>query len=314
MLSTVRLASSAPKISNEQYCMDLVRKHDHDNFMCTLFLPSANRRAAFAIRALNVEAAMIRDSVRDVTMGQFRCQFWKDAISALKTESVPGLKENTYFAQAMANRVSDSQIFQNPVLSELKTAVAQHTLSLPLMKRLIESRRERLHEAPFQSFEELEQYADHTVSTVFYLLLGCMDESSISLDHIASHLGKGLGLITHIRAIPYLASKGKVLLPLDITAAHKVVHHDLLRGICSEELKNCVHQIASTAYVHLNTAQGMLVNAPAHAKPVFLPLIYGRSYLSALEKEAFDPFSKRVNRKDPFLPLHLWWTAKSGRY
>ncbi|CAN7943230.1 unnamed protein product [Ixodes pacificus] len=44
------------------YCTELVRKHDHENYLCSLLLPDDGRRTAFAVRALNVELAQVGTS------------------------------------------------------------------------------------------------------------------------------------------------------------------------------------------------------------------------------------------------------------
>ncbi len=51
--------------SSSSYCLDLVRKRDHEHFLATLLLPKEIRPAALAIRAFNVELASVRDSVTD---------------------------------------------------------------------------------------------------------------------------------------------------------------------------------------------------------------------------------------------------------
>lgn len=308
-------------LNAEQYCLDLVRKHDHDHFMCALFLPKLQRRSVLAVRALNVEAALIRDSVRDPTMGRFRCQFWIDSISNLnKSAKESKEKEETYVSLAMAERVHSGQIEVNPVLKELQIAVNNHGLSIPFLKRLINARMDQLHETPFVTFEDLEKYNEQTTSTVLYLTLACLNESSLQADHAASHLGKALGLVTHLRSIPYYASKGKVLLPLDLSAKYGVVQQQLLTGQTSEPLHACVHDIASQAYVHLNTAKSMISELPSNLRPAFLPYVscsnnvYAKAYLDKLERVDFNPLNKSLQIKDGFLPFKLWKAARLGRF
>ena len=44
------------------------RKHDHQHYLCGLFMDSAARRAVFAVRALNIEAALIRYALIHITL------------------------------------------------------------------------------------------------------------------------------------------------------------------------------------------------------------------------------------------------------
>lgn len=57
-------ATKPPATSPNQYCMDLVRTHDFENFLSTLLINGhVERRGAFAVRAFNVEIAKIAGSV-----------------------------------------------------------------------------------------------------------------------------------------------------------------------------------------------------------------------------------------------------------
>lgn len=58
----------------------LPRKHDYDHYLCTLLLPKAAQSAVFALRAFNVEVAMIQDVVSEREVGLMRLQFWKDTL------------------------------------------------------------------------------------------------------------------------------------------------------------------------------------------------------------------------------------------
>ncbi|XP_035679085.1 NADH dehydrogenase (ubiquinone) complex I, assembly factor 6-like [Branchiostoma floridae] len=82
-------SASTTRQSHGQYCMDLVRKHDYENYLCVLLLPSTAHQAAFAVRAFNVELALVRDSVTDKNIGKMRMQFWKDTLSDIYRERPP---------------------------------------------------------------------------------------------------------------------------------------------------------------------------------------------------------------------------------
>ena len=53
---------------DRDHCVTLVQKRDYEGYLCGLLLPSAaSRESYFAIRALNVEVAGIKDASRLVT-------------------------------------------------------------------------------------------------------------------------------------------------------------------------------------------------------------------------------------------------------
>lgn len=58
----------------------LFRKFDYEHFLCTMYLPKEAQVAVMALRALNIELAMVRDQVRESALGHMRFQFWRETI------------------------------------------------------------------------------------------------------------------------------------------------------------------------------------------------------------------------------------------
>ncbi|KAF9685709.1 hypothetical protein SADUNF_Sadunf03G0082400 [Salix dunnii] len=57
-----------------------------------------------------------------------------------------------------------------------------------------------------ETIEELEKYAEDTVSTLLYMILQTGAIRSTAVDHAASHVGKASGLLCLQRSLPYHAS------------------------------------------------------------------------------------------------------------
>ena len=149
----------------------ICRKSDYENYLSSLLLPSTIRSTAFAIRAFNVELSQVRDMASNNTIAQMRFQFWKDAL------------EEIYTGRAR----------QHPVALELHRALQQKRLTKLWLRRLIDSRLERLHSKPFSNVDALETFAENSVSPVYYLLLEASGSKEVPSDHAASHLGKAIG-------------------------------------------------------------------------------------------------------------------------
>jgi NADH dehydrogenase [ubiquinone] 1 alpha subcomplex assembly factor 6 len=76
-------SSSSDLAKQQKYCSDLTRQHDHESYLCSLFLPRAVRPSVHAVLAYNVELAKIPDSVSELNLGRIRMQWWRDAIEAI---------------------------------------------------------------------------------------------------------------------------------------------------------------------------------------------------------------------------------------
>ena len=130
------------------------------------------------------------------------------------------------------------------------------------------------------TLDSLLSHAESTSSTLNYLLLSILDLHSDKLLHAASHLGTAQTIATLLRALPYHASKGLVVIPASITAKHRVVQEDIIRrGPAALGIDDAVYEFAVVANDHLLTAREMFkeesgkVHVPDGAMPVFLAAV-----------------------------------------
>jgi len=116
-----------------------------------------------------------------------------------------------------------------------------------------------------------------------YLTLQALPMTSISADHVASHIGKATGIATLLKGLPLIAipdsrnsqmgsrpgifgmnaesRQGSISLPLDIMAEYNVREEDVLRkGPEAPGLRDAVFAVATRANDHLITAREMLQN------------------------------------------------------
>jgi NADH dehydrogenase [ubiquinone] 1 alpha subcomplex assembly factor 6 len=151
--------------------------------------------------------------------------------------------------------------------------------------KVINAREQHMDNRPYTSLEALERYAENTYSTLMYLTLAALPLHSLSVDHLASHIGKAAGIAAVLRGLPLLAfppppnhhsnntalsssiglsssvKQGAVLLPLDIMAESGVKEEEVLRqGAEAPGLKDAVFAVATRANDHLITAREMLKN------------------------------------------------------
>lgn len=140
---------------------------------------------------------------------------------------------------------------------------------------------------PYPTLEALEKYAEDTYSTLLYLTLQALPTASVTADHVASHVGKAMGIVAVLRGLPLVAfpappnhhsnsgslggslegqrrQQGRVTLPLDVMARAGVRDEDVLRkGGEAAGLRDAVFEVATRASDHLITARQMLKNVKA---------------------------------------------------
>ncbi|KXJ26920.1 NADH dehydrogenase (ubiquinone) complex I, assembly factor 6 [Exaiptasia diaphana] len=265
---------------------------DYENFLCTLLIPKKFQKSAFAVRAFNVELAQIRDAVNDKQIGKARMLFWRDCL------------EQVYKGQPP----------QHPVAMALTEAVEKHNLSKRWFTRLIDARETNLEDKPHQDIKSLEDYNENSVSSVLYLILESSGIKDVHADHAASHIGKAIGIVTLLRAAPYLANQRKVYIPSDILIKHEVSHQDVIRGNASQSLKDVVYELASTANTHMSTARSFQSKVPKAAIKTLLPGVSCQNYLDKVQKADFNMFDNSLRERNNLLPLQLLKQVLKGKY
>ena len=285
LFQTSRYLRNTPKQTPAEYCLELVRKNDYENFLCTLLLPPEIRASAFAIHAFNVEVAQVKDQVHDHKIGEMRLKFWTDALS------------NTYKGNPP----------KSPVMLELYRVLQKSPLSKHYFNRLINVRLVKLYDYSFNSLNAIEQYAEHSSSSIYYLLLEAHSITNINADHVASHIGKAHGIINLLRSVPYNAKKRINMLPQDILMKHSVSTEAVLQSQSSKELKDVIHEVASHGKLHLDAAISLKHDIGKKANLIFLPVVCLNNYLNKLRKVDFNIFDSKLQRRDNLLPLRLLW-------
>ncbi|KAF5382555.1 hypothetical protein D9615_002846 [Tricholomella constricta] len=274
-----------------EYCKDLVRNHDYEGFLTSHFYPMDVRGGYFALKAFSVELAMVQEHVSNHTIGKMRMQFWRDAIKGINEGKPP----------------------RHPIALALHETSQRANLSAYHLKRIVDARDAELNTPTHLTGDSLIAHAESTSSTVLYLLLSLLSLPSSALSHAASHLGAAQTITTLIRALPFHAKNGRMIIPAEITAKHGVKQEDVFRyGPSAEGIEDAVFEFATLANDHLLTARDMLKEegmggkVPPRAMPVFMAGVPIGNFLGRLEKANFDAFTPGLQLKDWKLPWQMW--------
>ncbi|XP_017336469.1 NADH dehydrogenase (ubiquinone) complex I, assembly factor 6 isoform X1 [Ictalurus punctatus] len=288
----LRLATHSASQHDQKYCIDLVRLRDYEGFVGSLLLPEAARRSSLALRAFNVELAQVKDSVSQKTIGLMRMQFWKTAVEDIYRDEPP----------------------VQPVSAELWRAVRKHKLTRRWLLRIIAERENDLEDRAYRNLQELEAYAENTQSSLLYLLLETLGVKDVHADHAASHIGKAQGIVTCLRATLYHSRRYRVYLPMDICMLHGTSQEDFIRGSREQNVRDVVYDIASQAHIHLQHARSFNKNVPDAALPAFLQTVAIDDYLERVRKVDFDVFHPSLQRRNPLMPIQLYFRSWKKKY
>ncbi|PGH11266.1 hypothetical protein AJ79_05001 [Helicocarpus griseus UAMH5409] len=260
--------------SAHKFCADLVRqtrKYDRPSYTLSTFIPRQTATFYLALRALNVSLSLLPDTTSTATIGLMRLQFWRDTI----TRTLAGTPPKEPIAILLGHALSDLD----------SRSKGRARISKGWFLRMINSREQYLTNTPYTNLSALESYSENTYSTLLYLTLSALPLTSITADHLASHIGKAAGITTVLRGIPLIAfppppnhhsdqppglsgaggggaaQSGAIMLPLDVMAETGLKEEDVFRhGADAPGLRDAVFAVATRASDHLITARQMLAN------------------------------------------------------
>jgi len=186
------------------------------------------------------------------------------------------------------------------------------------MKRIVDARDEELDNPTYLTIDSLTTHAESTSSTLLYLLLSMLSLSSSNLSHAASHLGVAQTFSTLLRALPFHASKGRVIIPAEITAKHRISQEEVCRrGGTANGIEDAVFEFATIANDHMITARDMFKQSAGEvssAMPIFLAGVPVTSFLGRLEGLNFEAFHPSLQLRDWKLPWRVWRSYYKGSF
>lgn len=278
-----------------------VRRHDRDRFLAALYAPEARREAVFALLAFNIEISRIREMVREPLAGEIRLQWWRDAVDTLYAAPGEGAGSG------------------HPVLDALAAAISAHELSRDHFEVLFDARREDFAEDGPADEAAFMAYAENSSAPLTRLILEVLAGDAArqpggAVAAAGRHVALAWALTGLIRAIPFHARQGRVVLPADALAAAGAARDDVLRQKPTPELAAVLRPIAEAAQAHIAEARQHRRSIPKQALAALLPAVMADDYLKRLARAGYDPFDPRVARGQFGRQIKLAFSAARGAY
>jgi phytoene synthase len=280
-------------ISDTDHCHALVRRHDKDRYLASLFAPDETRSHLWALYAFNYETARIRDMVSAPAAGELRLQWWANAIESLY----------------------EAQFADHPVVRALGRAVEHGDLPKPALVNMIEARRFDLYDDPMPSLNDLEGYLGETSSALMHMAsLILAGPSAATAASAAGFGGIAYGLAGLLRALPLHRKRSQCYIPKEILAREGLSPADLIAGEPRQPLRRVLQALAALASERLAQARAERHAIPDAALPAFLPLAVVESYLARMERLGVRVLDEIVDVAQWRRQWRLWRMARQGQF
>jgi len=255
------------------YCLDQLKRFDHDRYLAILLTPEKHRASLAAFYAFDVEMTRIPTTVSEPMLADIRFQWWRDTLEAMNPVGEPGGEPGHEIAAALGDGFFDLGIAP----SELAP--------------LLDLRARDLAEEPFGNLAELVEY-QRGIAALHLNFSGRITGEAlnrITTGTATTHL-LAYGLINQLRRLPHDAASSQLCLPLDLMGKYDIDPHDLFQGMPKIGFTQAVEEILDHIEDLMSAAGDLDLRLHGAVVPVMLPAILRSLYIKKLRAPGFDLF------------------------
>ena len=275
---------------SEKYCLSEVRRHDHDRYLTTLFLPPEIRSDVLALYAFNLEIARTREIVSEPLLGQIRLQWWRETI------------EGVYGGTPRAH----------PVVEALAAVCQKHDIEKSTLDGLIDAREADLDDAPPPDLPALQLYAAETSGQLGILVMRAMGATDAASLEAAAKVGSAWALVGLARSVAFHAQHQRIYIPDALLSEYEVERRRLFDLKPSPGLNKSIERMIESAEADLASARARKPEISRAERKVLLLAPLADRYIASIRKLDFDPFT--IPASQPPHILRLAWAAWRGTY
>ncbi|MCF8496334.1 MAG: squalene/phytoene synthase family protein [Alphaproteobacteria bacterium] len=261
-----------PSSPNIDPCGALVRAHDPDRFLLSLFAPPESRPDLWALFAFNHEIGKTREVVNETRLGLIRLQWWREAVGALyEGGAVPA----------------------HEILQALDRTIRARGLPREAFESLIYAREFDLEDVLPSTLEGTLRYAEMTSAPLMSLAVratGVDPEGEPVREVAVNYALAGL-----LRAVPFHARQRRCFLPENLLRREGVDLSELYGGRPAGGLARVVEGVAGCFQPALKPRSPFLKAAQA----------LSALYMRQIAGEKFDVFSPGMRRPPAFRELRV---------
>ncbi len=252
--------------SDLAFCANLVRTHDFERYVSTLFMPPDARRGVLALYAFAIEVSQVRYHVTQPMPGEIRLQWWSDMLA----------------------RQGHGDVENNPVAAEVLACIETYAIDTAPLLGLIEDHQFDLYNDPMPTRADCEAYLARTEGTLFEAASRVLGHSSDAIDHLSRHAGIAFGGARLIARLPIDAARKQLFLPREHFEQHGVTVETLYAGEATPGIDAAVRQCIVDAREHVDQTLAELVDAPSSVRAAFLPIAMARHDLDRMASAGYD--------------------------
>jgi phytoene synthase len=219
--------------------------------------------------------------------------------------------------RADVRKACEGQSPEFPVNRELAPAIATYDLRFEHFDDLIRGVEMDLDVKRYPTYDELERYCYRVASVVGLLSIRIFGATRRECEDYAIHLGKALQLTNILRDVRNDAERGRIYLPQEELARHRVAEDEVLSFRFSDRFAAACRALATKARHHYGEARRILPSQDrkAMATAELMGAVYWELLLKLEQKNfhVLGPSPTRVSRfRKVILIARAWLRLRAG--
>jgi phytoene synthase len=270
-------------MSPDDYCQQKAAQSGSSFYYSFMFLPPERRRAITAVYAFCREVDDVVDECSDLALARTKLAWWRSEIASL-FEGNP----------------------RHPVTRALQPCLKPFDLRHDLMNEILDGMEMDLAQNRYLDFANLELYCHRVASAVGLLAARIFGFSDPKTLDYAKDLGMAFQLTNIVRDVGEDARKGRIYLPQDELARHRVSPAQILDARYDENFARLMAVQADRAENYYAKA---LAELPAADRVAQRPgLVMAAIYRTLLDEIRRDGY-RVLDRRTALTPIRKLWIA-----
>ncbi len=280
-------------IDHFQYCLDQLRRFDHDRYLAVLLTPRNVRAPLCALYAFEAEMARIPHSVSEPMLGEIRYQWWRETLEKMKPEEEP----------------------PHEIAGAIYEAFTMYEIDPRALIPLIDRHALELTDDAFATLDDLVEHVRRVATLgveLAFRLVGQKNEYETSKDGIGK-LITAYGIISHVRRLPVDASQLRLGLPLDLMGKHDIDPHDVFGAVIRPGFLAALGEMLAQARQLYEEGHEAARRMSPDLLAILLPSSLTPLYVNRLQHPDFDLFrhsSEIPAFRRQLRYLHVRWRGR----
>jgi 15-cis-phytoene synthase len=248
--------------------IEIVKAHDRDRYIATLFAPDAKREDLFTLYAFDAEVSRIRNVISDPLPGEIRLQWWREVINGERAGEAKG----------------------NALASGMRAVIEKHSLPSAAFDAYFDAKIFEFYNDAFPDTVALEAWCGETTSALIQMAAMILDEDAAKICADASgHGGVALAISKIIQRLPHTRARGQCFVPADILAACGIDREGFVGGDNKAAIKNATDALSEIGLLHFSKFQAAAKPLPRSVKPAYLAVANAKRILENASKVSANP-------------------------